>query len=119
MVLSKPLRLVVTAIGVALFVVLIIGFVQDVRSFDRTSGGYEPPYADYTGNPIDWATLEITSEGMVNRGYIVNVRINCTSGMMHFEALGIEVPFRAFSPRALVVHRPREACEERGFSPAF
>lgn len=107
------------ALGALAAVFLVAGLVQDVRSFDGTSGGYEPPYTDYTGEPIDWAMLDITSEGMAHRGHVVNVLINCTSGMMSFELFKVTVPFREFSNRALAVHKPREACAARGFEPAF
>ena len=52
-------------------------------------------------------------------GYVLDVRVNCTSGMMHFDFFGIAVQFRKFSPRAIAVHKPREACLERGFTPEF
>ncbi len=106
-------------IGAAAVTFLAIGFVQDVRAFDRTSGGYEPPYTSYVGEPIDWEELDITRTGMASRGKVVNVLIDCTSGMMTFEAFGMHVPFRKFSDRAHAVHKPREACEERGFETAF
>jgi hypothetical protein len=107
------------AFGAVVAILLVAGFVQDVRSFDGTSGGYDPPYTDYTGEPIDWARLDVTSEGMAHRGHVVNVLIDCTSGMMSFEVFRVVVPLRAFSDRALAVHKPREACQARGFEPAF
>jgi hypothetical protein len=91
--------------------------VQDVLYFDGTSGGYEPPYTDYTGEPIDWARLDVTADGMAHHSHVVNVLIDCMSGMMSFEVLKLAV--RAFSDRAHAVHKPREACEARGFMPAF
>lgn len=119
MTVRKALTRAFAAFGVVAAILLVAGFVQDVRSFDGTSGGYEPPYTDYTGEPIDWARLDVTTYGMAHRGHVVNVLIDCTSGMMSFEVFRIEVPFRAFSDRALAVHKPREACEARGFAPAF
>lgn len=108
-----------SAFGAVAAILLLAGFVQDVRSFDGTSGGHEPPYTDYTGEPIDWAGLDITGDGMAYRGHVVNVLIDCTSGMMSFELFKLTVPFRAFSARALAVHKPREACQARGFQTAF
>ena len=105
--------------GALVAILLIAGFVLDVQSFDQTSGGYEPPYTGYTGEPIDWATLDVTNTGMAHRGHVVNVLVDCTSGMMHFELFKFAIPFREFSPRALAVHKPREACQEQGFEPAF
>lgn len=115
----KSLAHAFAAFGVVSAILLVAGFVQDVRSFDSTSGGYEPPYTDYTGTPIDWARLDVTADGMAHRGYVVNVLIDCASGMMSFEVFKVTVPFRAFSDRALAVHKPREACRARGFRPAF
>lgn len=119
MTIRKNLIRTFAAFGALFAVLLVAGFVQDVRSFDGTSGGYEPPYTNYTGDPIDWARLDVTSEGMAHRGHVVNVLIDCTSGMMSFEVFKVTLPFREFSDRALAVHKPREACEARGFEPAF
>lgn len=105
--------------GVLLMTLLIAGIVQDAGSFDRTRGGYEPPYVGYTGHPTDWSALDLTASGMAWRGRVVNLLVDCTSGMMHFEFYGLAIPFRAFSPRAIAVHKPREACVERGFVPRF
>mgnify|MGYP003666746862 FL=1 len=106
-------------IGFVSVLLLCIGFIMDFRSFDQTQGGYEPPYTDFTGQPIRWQELDTTTVGMVHRGYVVDVLINCRSGMMTFDVFGMEIPWRSFSERALVVHKPRDACEERGFSPRF
>jgi len=105
--------------GGVLIVLLVAGIVQDAGSFDRTRGGYEPPYLDYTGQPTDWSALDLTASGMAWRGRVANLLVDCTSGMMHFELYGIAIPFRTFSPRAIAVHKPREACTERGFAPSF
>ena len=67
----------------------------------------------------DWRTLDTTTAGMSYRGRILNVLIDCTSGMITFEWFGLKIPFRTFSPRALAVHKPREACVQRGFEPGF
>jgi hypothetical protein len=107
------------AFGALAAILLVAGFVLDVQSFDRTSGGHEPPYTSYTGEPIDWAALDVTADGMAYRGHVVNELIDCTNGMMSFEVFKLEIPFREFSPRALAVHKPRQACQERGFHPAF
>lgn len=106
-------------IGLALSTAIVAGLLADVRSFDRTSGGETPPYTDYQGTPMDWSVLDTTVAGMVARGHVVDVLVDCTSGMMTFQAAGITVPFRVFSERALAIHKPREACRARGFVPAF
>ena len=115
----KTMTVVFALIGFISVLLLCIGFIMDFRSFDQTQGGYEPPYTDFTGQPIRWQELDTTTTGMVHRGYVVDVLINCRSGMMTFDVFGMEIPFRRFSERALVVHKPREACAERGFSPGF
>ncbi|MBC8008268.1 MAG: hypothetical protein H7X76_09510 [Prolixibacteraceae bacterium] len=106
-------------VGIAATLLLVIGLASDLRSFDRTSGGYEPPYKGYTGTPTDWNTMDTTTAGMSYRGRILNVLIDCTTGMITFQWFKLEIPFREFSPRALVVHKPREACAGRGFEPRF
>jgi hypothetical protein len=73
------------AFGALVAILLVAGFVRDVQSFDRTSGGYEPPYTGYTGEPIDWAHSTSRTTGMAHRGHVVNVLVDCTSGMMSFE----------------------------------
>jgi hypothetical protein len=107
------------AAGTLLLAGVAAGLVADVRAFDQTRGGYEPPYADYTGEPIDWSAVETTPSGMRKAGYVADVEVDCTSGMIQFAAFGLAVPFRELSPRALVVHKPRQACAERGFTPEF
>lgn len=97
----------IAAACVLLVAVLIGGFVADIRSFDQTRGGYEPPYTGYTGTPIDWRMVETTRTGMRKNGYVVDVHADCTSGRMHLNFFGIMVPFRNFLARALVVHKPR------------
>lgn len=106
-------------IGFLSVLLLCIGLILDFRSIDQTQGGYVPPYTDFTGQPIRWQELDTTTSGMVHRGYVVDVLINCSSGMMTFDVFGLEIPWRRFSERALVVHKPLDACEERGFSPRF
>ncbi|TQE99692.1 MAG: hypothetical protein FKY71_07240 [Spiribacter salinus] len=106
-------------IGFVTVLLLGTGVVMDVRSIDQTRGGYEPPYTDFTGEPVRWEQLDTTATGMVHRGHVVDVLIDCSSGMMTFDVFGLEIPWRGFSERALVVHKPRDACKDRGFSPRF
>lgn len=60
------------AAGFALVELLATGVVIDVLSFDRTSGGYEPPYTGYTGEPIDWEAGYVSDEGFFKDGYGVD-----------------------------------------------
>lgn len=120
---ARPVKKTIVAgfalIGFVSVLLLCIGLIRDFRSIDQTQGGYEPPYTDFTGQPIRWQELDTTTTGMVHRGYVVDVLIDCSSGMMAFDVFGLAIPWRHFSKRALVVHKPRDACEERGFSPRF
>jgi hypothetical protein len=72
-----------------------------------------------TGPPIDWSEMDTTRAGMARRGRVMNVLVDCETGMMTVEIFGRQIEWRTFSPRALVVHKPREACRERGFEPRF
>ncbi|MDJ1018360.1 MAG: hypothetical protein QNJ35_17760 [Paracoccaceae bacterium] len=107
------------AIGGLAICLFVVGFWLDFRDFDRTSGGYEPPYEGVVGDPIDWFALDRTPTGLARRGYILNTLVDGTSGMISFEIYGIAIPFRPMSERALVVHKPREAFKALGFNPAF
>lgn len=107
------------ATGVVATLLLVVGGIADVRAFDRTSGGNESPYTEYSGEPIDWDETFLTASGMYRPGYVVDTHVDCTTGMISFEAFGLEFDFRELSPRALAVHEPREACAERGFDPDF
>lgn len=108
-------------LGLVLSLAVVTGLVLDIASFDRTSGGYEPPYTDYTGEPIDWDNeTYVTNTGMVGTGYVLDIHVDCTNGMISFEVLSVAtVNYRELSDRAIAVHGPREACQERGFEPQF
>ncbi|MGU9951449.1 MAG: hypothetical protein ACNYPH_03945 [Gammaproteobacteria bacterium WSBS_2016_MAG_OTU1] len=119
---KKVLRVtsvIFATIGVLFIVLFISGFVADFKSFDRTSGGYEPPYENYTGEPINWNDGDTSTAGFVRRGSVLNTLLNCTSGMISFQIYGNEIEFRKVSERAIKVHKPREACIAKGFSPEF
>ena len=95
--------------GFVLTTLLLVGVVLDVRDFDRTEGGYDPPYTDFTGSPVDWDSMDLRKTGLVKRGYVVNVLIDGRTGMISFEIFRQVFNFRPFSERALAVHKPREA----------
>jgi hypothetical protein len=106
-------------VGLVLAALLVGGVITDGLSFDRTSGGYEPPYTGYTGEPIDWEAAHVTEEGFFKDGYVLDLYVDCTTGMVSFEVYGRRWDWRELSGRALVVHRPAEACESEGFRPDF
>ena len=105
--------------GYLSFALFIVGIALDVSDFDNTQGGYEAPYTDFTGKPVDWLLMDKTPTGLVKRGHIINVHVNGTTGMISFEIFRHSVNFRPFSERALIVHRPREALAAMGFQPQF
>ena len=109
---KKILVFVFAALGLVLTLLVIIGAAIDIATFDRTRGGY-------TGQPVDWAEIDVTKTGMARRGYVLNTLFSCTSGTISAEIFGQEIPFRKVSERGIVVHKPREACIERGFQPEF
>lgn len=106
-------------LGLVLTTILSTGLILDLSGFDRTRGGYAPPYEGWTGEPIDWSATDVTGEGMARRGYVTTLLVDCTTGMVEVEVFRRRIPFRTLSERAIVVHRPREACVARGFSPRF
>ena len=106
-------------LGLILTSLIITGFVFDIKNLDQTRGGYNPPYKGVTGEPIDWGSMDLTSTGLVRRGYVVNVLVNGTSGMVSFEVFNLTFDWQTFSDRALAVHKPKEALLKRGFKPDF
>ena len=107
------------AIGAVSFLYILIGSVIDITSFDQTKGGYEAPYEGWTGTPVDWDSLDQTTTGLVKRGYVMDVHIHGTTGMISFQVMGKKFDWRRPSERALKVHKPKEALIRRGFKPMF
>lgn len=106
-------------IGFILTAGLITGIVLDIRHFDRTQGGEEPPYEGVTGERIDWNSFDLTREGLVKRGYVLDTHINGTTGLVTYELFTLKIPFRTLSQRAIAVHGARHAFRQRGFDPQF
>ena len=106
-------------LGFILSALIITGLVLDITDFDRSKGGYTAPYDGVTGEPVDWESMDITPTGLVKRGYVVNVLVNGTTGMISFEVFKQTFDWRPLSERALVVHNPRAAFIKRGFKPEF
>ena len=86
---------------------------------DETQGGYEAPYTGVTGDIINWDTMDLTSTGLVRRGHVLNFIVNGTTGMISLEMFGFSYEVRKLSPRAIKVHKPKEAFIRRGFNPEF
>ena len=63
--------------------------------------------------------MDLSSTGLVRRGYVLNFLVNGTTGMISLELLGIPFEARKLSERAVIVHKPKEAFIRRGFSPEF
>ncbi|MGL5819680.1 MAG: hypothetical protein ACRCYR_19120 [Phycicoccus sp.] len=112
---------VLAVVGVLALIGVATGAVADFRDFDRTSGGYEAPYTGWSGTPVDWQAGIVTETGFIKPGHILDVHLDCTSGMVSFGAFGTgaTADWRAVSPRAIAVHKPREACRAEGFAPQF
>jgi hypothetical protein len=110
---------VLATVGALTLVVTVVGAALDLSELDQTRGGYEPPHEGWTGTPIDWSAGAVTPTGYLNPGRVIDMELDCTSGMLSFGVLGVAVDYRVVSERAIVVHRPREACAEAGFVPEF
>ena len=117
--LGAALARVFAGLGLAAVVLLAVGIVADYRGFDRTRGGYEPPYTGYTGEPIEWTEAYFTDDGFFANNGVLDTYVDCTTGMITFDLFGLRFDYRTFSERALVVHKPREACSAAGFTPRF
>lgn len=103
-------------IGAAAVLYLMTGLAVDIREFDETTGGYEYPFTGWTGTPIDYSGTYTTAEGLYRRGRIIELYMNCTTGMVSFSVLGLlRGDWREFSDRAKVVHQPQATCRARGF----
>ena len=110
---------ILATVGTAAVVITAVGAGIDISRFDETQGGYEPPYENYTGTPIDWSQGAITRTGYLRPGIILDTILDCTTGMISFGVLGAQIDFRVVSERALAVHKPHEACAAAGFDPQF
>jgi hypothetical protein len=107
------------AVG-ALVVVLGAAVVRDVQGIDPTSGGYSPPYDEFTGEPIDWTSQRSTEQGFRDDGGLVlDTSLGCTTGMIRGHVGPLTFDYRTLSERAIAVHRPHVACVERGFEPEW
>ena len=106
-------------IGAASVVFTIVGGAYDISNFDHTRGGYTAPYTDYTGTPINWNSGDVTPVGFSRPGIVINTNLNCDTGMISFTIWGMTFNYRTLSQRALVVHKPIQACEAHGFHPHF
>lgn len=103
-------------IGVLFSVWFIAGFAQGLSQADLTEGGYEYPYAGWTGTPTDYGAWYVTDNGFYQPGWVVDQSLECETGQLRFHFLGIMTfDFRAFSDRAKVVHQPQVACRELGY----
>lgn len=102
-------------LGLVLVVAIVGVGANDILSTDRTSGGYEPPYTGYTGTPIQADEVALEGDTIVIRGNVVDSEISCRTGMWVFDILGVDIPYRPVSPRALTIHRPQEFCQAGGF----
>jgi len=106
-------------IGAASVIFTIAGGAYDISNFDHTRGGYTAPYTDYSGTPINWNSGDVTPVGFSRPGIVINTNLNCDTGMISLTIWGMTFNYRTLSQRALVVHKPIQACEAHGFHPHF
>ncbi|NQZ33249.1 MAG: hypothetical protein HRU06_18425 [Oceanospirillaceae bacterium] len=106
-------------IGFVAMILFSVALFLDIKAMDKTDGGYEAPYTGVTGETIDWDVMDLTAAGLVRRGYVLNFIVNGTTGMISLQLLGIEFEARKLSPRAILVHKPKQAFIRRGFKPEF
>jgi len=112
------IKSILSAVGIFAILALMLGLVADVRSADRTKGGYDYPFTGWTGTTIDFSAMYQTKDGLFASGYVIDQLFNCKTGMISWEILGVvEGEFRQFSERAIVVHKPQDECRARGFNP--
>lgn len=117
--LARAARWVVLAC-IAPTILIVAGIAADYSSFDSTQGGYEAPYTGWTGTPVNFDAAYRGEEGFYKRGYIVDFKLNCTTGMVTFIALNlVSFDWQVVSARALKVHKPRESCIKHGYAPTF
>jgi hypothetical protein len=103
-------------VGLLFAVWFVTGFLQDLSTGDETTGGYEYPYAGWSGTPIDYDAWYVTRTGLFEEGRVVHQDLNCTTGQLTFRLLGlVDIPFRELSDRAKVVHQPQVYCRALGF----
>jgi hypothetical protein len=111
------IKSIFSTIGALAILALVMGLVADIRSIDNTEGGYDYPFAGWSGKTIDFSAMYQTKDGLYKSGYVIDQLFNCNTGMVSWEIFGvIEGDFRTFSERAIVVHKPQDECKARGFS---
>ncbi|MFT6330854.1 MAG: hypothetical protein ACJAYN_002801 [Bermanella sp.] len=112
------IKSIFSAVGIFAILALVLGLVADIRSADSTKGGYEYPFAGWSGKTIDFSAMYQTKDGLYKRGYVIDQFFNCKTGMISWDILGIiKGDFRQFSERAIVVHKPQDECKARGYNP--
>ena len=107
------------SIGLLFTIMFSYGLYLDIKAMDKTQGGYEAPYESVSGEILDWESMDLTSTGLVQRGHVLNFIVNATTGMISLELFGFIYEARKLSPRAIKVHKPKEAFLKRGFTPEF
>ncbi len=113
------IKFLFSIVGVFAILAIVLGIVADVRSIDRTTGGYEYPFDGWSGETINFSAMFQTKEGLYKSGYVVDQFFNCNTGLITWEIFGlIKGEFRNFSERAIVVHKPQDECKVRGFDPS-
>jgi hypothetical protein len=113
--LRRSLLISLAVVGIVFLSYLIGAAAIDITSTDQTRGGYEPPYTEFTGTPIQADQVALEGDQLIIRGRVLDSEISCRTGMWVFDIVGFDIPYRTVSERALVVHRPQEFCRAAGF----
>jgi hypothetical protein len=112
------IKYILSTVGLITILMLGIGLIKDIRNADNTQGGYDYPFAGWSGKTIDFSAMYQTKDGLFKSGYVIDQFFNCTTGMIGWQILGfIKGEFRPFSERAIVIHKPQVECRVRGFNP--
>jgi hypothetical protein len=113
---TRLIKSIFTTIGVLAVSALVLGLIADIKTVDNTEGGYDYPFAGWSGTTIDFSSMYQTNNGLYKSGYVIDQHFNCKTGMISWQILGVmEGDFRTFSERAIVVHKPQDECKVRGF----
>jgi len=102
-------------LGFLALVLLIVGIFLDseqIRPFFGRTG-------DDHHDSIHLEHFDETNTGLVWRGYVVDVHLNCRTGLTTFEAYYQRLDYERLPAELVERHRAREICIAHGFQPQF
>jgi hypothetical protein len=114
------IRTIIYSLLFVFFIILAIVVYNDIKYFDQTEGGYEPPYEGVTGKPYDWDKFVVTETGLRNvEGKILQFSFNCTNGQINGYIGPLKINIKMISERAIKVHKIQDQCLKNGFKPEW